>query len=351
MQKQTILVVQAMRFFAAALVVVYHCQHILFSRGYQSEVHPLLAFGQSGVDVFFVISGFIMVYIGWDDMHKPGAPTNFLIRRLIRIAPTYWFYTLSITAISLALPHLLSQGKADTAYIIASFLFFPWENNIGQIMPVLPVGWTLSYEMYFYLVFAVVMAFGQTLLLPIITLWLLGGVIAGLVWSPEQPILKLATSPLLVEFLMGCVIGVIYKKGEPISKRSALLVTLSSAAIFIFMIFTAKNGLSRVVAWGVPAALLVFGLVFLEKHGALTPPSFLVKLGNASYSLYLSHLFAVHLTLTIWLKLIGNHYLGIFTLLAFVCSLIVAHFSYLIVEKPIIDILNASFRRRAWTRS
>ena len=211
-------------------------------------------------------------------------------------------------------------------------------------MPVLPVGWTLSYEMYFYLVFAITMLLSRSLFLPVIALWMLGSVLIGVVWDLPQPVLKVVTSPLLVEFLMGCLIGVWYKTGANVSVRVAYRVVTVAVLFFLAMIVSSKSQMPRVVAWGVPAALLIYGLVFLEKQGALKVPQFLVVLGNSSYSLYLSHLFAIHGVLNIWLKFIGKAYFDVFTFVVFAASLILAYISYRIVEMPAINILGARYR-------
>lgn len=344
--KKTVHSIQVMRFFAAALVVIYHCQHILLARGHTKDIPSFMGFGQSGVDVFFVISGFIMVYIGWDEFNKPGAVRSFLTRRIIRIMPLYWFYTLAVTVMSLVFPQMLSQGKADPAYIAASFLLIPWENNIGEIMPVLPVGWTLSYEMYFYIVFAALMFLDRRFFLPLAAMWLLGGVVGGMLWEVQHPVLKLMSSPLLVEFLMGCLIGVWYKTGVRVTSRSALIALLLGIGAFSVMVLTSKSGMPRVVSWGVPAAFIIFGLVFLEKNNRLSVPKLLVTLGDSSYSLYLSHLFAVHLTLMIWLKTFGKEHFGLFTVVAFLGSLGVASLSYRLVEKPAINFLSVRYKRQ-----
>lgn len=344
MHKHSILIIQALRAYAAAIVVIYHTQHIMAGKGLIDDVSPLLKFGQSGVDIFFVVSGFIMVFISWDNFGKAGASADFILRRLIRIVPLYWFYSIAVTLVLVVFPDLLSQGGANIPHIIASYLFIPWENNIGVVMPVLPVGWTLSYEMYFYIVFSVALFFRNGLFLPLAIVWLLGGVFLGMVIDFSVPMARLMTSGLLVEFFIGCLVGFLYKTNARISPHLSVLLFLIGAAAYVFMVFVGASYLTREAAWGVPAGLIIIGLVFMERHRLLRVPAFLIKLGDSSYSLYLSHLFTVHLGLLIWNKLVGANY-ELFSIIVFLFSLVVAHFSYLIIERPSMLHLTALYKR------
>jgi len=179
--KQTTLYsIQALRAIAASLVVVLHTYAYLEARDLISSTPDLVESGRAGVDIFFVISGFIMTYISGDSFGKPSASKDFLIKRIIRIVPIYWFYTLIMAALLLLVPHLFSDGKSfDLTHAITSFLFIPWENNSGFLKPVLQVGWTLNFEMYFYLIVTLLLFFGKTFFLQSLSIILLGGVLAA----------------------------------------------------------------------------------------------------------------------------------------------------------------------------
>ena len=131
--------IQFLRFLAASLVVLTHTL---------GEYDDLRSFGGFGVDVFFVISGFV-IYLITDSGHK-----NFFVKRLIRIVPIYWLFTIGISIIALLEPQLLRSASFDVTQIIASLFFIPyWTENAG-FAPILTLGWTLNFEMLFYLYIA-----------------------------------------------------------------------------------------------------------------------------------------------------------------------------------------------------
>lgn len=172
---------QSLRSIAAIMVVAFHSYVHLDARGIIAGIPAIVDAGRAGVDIFFVISGFIMVYISQDNFGRPGAPADFLIRRIIRVLPVYWLYTFLIASILFVAPHLFSQGKSfDLNHLMASLLFIPWENSIGDIKPVLNVGWTLNFEMYFYCLFAITLLLGKRYLLPLLSIVMLCGSLAGL---------------------------------------------------------------------------------------------------------------------------------------------------------------------------
>lgn len=100
-----------LRAFAAIIVVIAHAQVHLHARNQIETLNPYLDLGRSGVDIFFIISGFIMVYISGNKFSTPNATKDFLIKRIIRVVPVYWLYTIALTILMLSLPQLVSAGK------------------------------------------------------------------------------------------------------------------------------------------------------------------------------------------------------------------------------------------------
>ena len=156
-----------------------------------------------GVDVFFVISGFIMAYITADKFGRPGASGQFLTRRLIRLVPLYWLFTLAMLAAMVLVPGQLAHTALNPAHILASYLFIPWLDSTGLAHPILGLGWTLNYEMYFYVIFAVMLFLPRR-----IGLWSLAVLFCALALlhpaiDPAQVQLSFWTDPIILEFLFG----------------------------------------------------------------------------------------------------------------------------------------------------
>lgn len=216
----TLYSVQVLRGVAALLVVVLHAYVHLEARDIIPDVPLPVNSGRAGVDIFFVISGFIMVYISGDKFGRAGAPLDFLVKRVIRVVPIYWFYTLLMASFLFFAPHLFSHGKTfDATHLLASLAFIPWQDSLGNIKPILQVGWTLNYEMYFYVVFAFLLIFSARFFLVLLVSILLAGFFAGQVFDSIPPVFSVMTSSLLIEFLMGCLIGIAfsrYKMHQPI---------------------------------------------------------------------------------------------------------------------------------------
>jgi len=342
--KPTIQSIQMLRALAASLVVIAHAQVHLEVRGHIQDLDPFLDLGRVGVDLFFVISGFIMVYVAGNEFTKPGAPRDFFIRRIIRVVPTYWIYTSALAVLMILLPHLFSEGKGfGFQHYLASLFFIPWENNIGHLKPLLPVGWTLNYEMYFYLVFAILLFMPRRYFLAGLSICLGGGIIAGILYRPLPSLLSVATSPLLSEFLVGCGIGILFTGTARLSRTIAHALIATG----IIWLLLAAGGVIphtiRAVSWGLPSAMIVAGILFLEKSSSIPISKLLVAIGGSSYSLYLTHIFTINALGKIWVSLFNGHY-GLFIVACVIGSVIVGHLAYLVIEKPVIRFLGDRYR-------
>ena len=139
----TILALQILRAVAAVAVVLVHAGIDLSYFGHTNVTWTTR--GNAGVDLFFVVSGFVMVYIASPQFGKREAPVQFFVRRLIRIVPLYWLLTTG---------YIVAKSY-PLAYIAASYLFIPAARPNGVLQPVILQGWTLTYEMFFYLLFAI----------------------------------------------------------------------------------------------------------------------------------------------------------------------------------------------------
>ncbi len=249
--------------------------------------------GRAGVDIFFVISGFVMMLSLPSLEAKADPGWTFLRRRLIRIVPLYWFFT-TLALLKLSLGMSVSGATTGSLWhVVASYLFIPTLGEGDAIVPVLSVGWTLQYEMLFYLLFALALGIGfapLNFLLP--TLFIIAGV--GLFNEPSWPAaLQGLVSPLVLKFLAGAILGrLTLRQRLPSPRIGAWLLVGGLVAI---LCVPGASLAVRVVGWGLPAAAIVLGCAALEAPLSLKLPRWLLELGNASYAVYLVHLFVLPL--------------------------------------------------------
>jgi exopolysaccharide production protein ExoZ len=280
---------QVLRGIAALLVCVAHYHHEFIQR----PGGTTMSFGGFGVDLFFVISGFVMVHSSASLFGQRGAPLNFLLRRLARVAPLYWLGTL-ILVLYVAGSQTFQQADLNIASVIGSFLFWPIARPSGHFVPVLTVGWTLNLELFFYALFAaaLVMRRFAAVAVSCITLGIfiaLGPSVGGAVSSET---FAFWAQPLLVEFAFGMCIALAYQSDTrlPRATGAALMLLGTLIAGFAFAAHPASfNSLSRAVVWGGAAASIVAGAVLSDWPFESRTSRRFVEFGNASYALYLVH--------------------------------------------------------------
>jgi len=285
---------QILRFAAAMLVVVMHITQAISIHITGQGPDHYWGPGTAGVDIFFVLSGFVMTITTGAVPAAPAARRHaawvFFKRRLVRIVPLYWFYTMLKVALLLAVPALAVKSTIDPAHLAASLLFIPTISPWGLVQPVLPVGWTLNFEMLFYAVFAIGMLLGapriRFCLLVFASLFLLGQYLPAVV-----PLAFYADS-IIFEFILGVAIAQSVLRFRAAAPALGALLVLAGVA-FTFGIAW-DDGAARLAPWGIGAAAIVLGTVWLEpliRKAPLAAP--LAFLGDASYSIYLGHTFVV----------------------------------------------------------
>ncbi|WP_161564115.1 acyltransferase family protein [Cupriavidus lacunae] len=296
MRQTTLSGIQSLRGVAALLVVCFHAALLVQRNGWTVHLAHLLDYwGRIGVDIFFVISGFVMVVIAGDRPRGMSVACNFMRDRIIRIAPVYWVLTGLMTLALAAAPSVFNTARFDWVITLASCLFIPTlDRAAGITYPILYVGWTLSYEMLFYLVFSAMLLLRREVRIPGLILIFGTAVIAGLAMR-QQGFLAFLTDPITMEFVFGCIIGQIYQKAPPVSKRAGLVVLSLGGALAAASIRENIDLQWRALAWGLPAALIVDGAALMERSGSTHWPKLLRVLGDSSYSLYLTHIFVLPL--------------------------------------------------------
>lgn len=281
--------IQALRAIAALMVVVVHAYAVestyLPGRPWTTPFHIL---GTYGVDLFFVISGVVMVASTASWFATKGAPRRFLARRATRIYPPYWVVTALVLVAYWIVPSATGEHRSAPPEILASFLALPQRGE-----PLLVVGWTLTYELVFYVVFALALHFERRRL-PLVTgLWLVGVVLIHALGPASNPWVRVLGSPFALEFVFGMLIGGAVLRDVLVAPRA--LFVLALAAIVAVCVATAYSGREflevtwwRPFAVGVPMALLIYASLGLEREGILAP-GWLRAQGDASYALYLWH--------------------------------------------------------------
>lgn len=285
--------IQALRGLAALFVVF---QHIRF-----------LNFGAFGVDIFFCISGFMIMFT------TEKSTKYFLRKRLIRILPLYYLMTL-VTYLSLLLfPSMFQQTRHNLSHLVKSLLFVPFDIGGGIIQPLVRIGWTINCEMLFYLLFFIafhismkyrglicsafltVLVGAVQIFAPLISSW--QSPIGGLL----SPVLIFYGDPVMLEFIFGILayylLRFLYHRHleHPFPMAVSVLSAVGIPVIFCLLAFFTPRinvlGFRRLPLWGLPALVLLV-LAFLTGL-RLSLPRFFILMGNISYSLYLVHYYPV----------------------------------------------------------
>ena len=218
--------------------------------------------GAVGVDLFFVISGFIMTLISWDMFGQPRAALEFMSRRLMRILPIYWL----LTAIYVLF------GNYDLACIVQSLLFIR-----GSQLHVVPVGWTLDFEMMFYCVFAIGLMAPRPVGLAAIAAAMIGLTLSGIRHFGDA---------IVLEFVFGMAAAVLYVRGVRISRAAgALLAGIGILTIALPGVYADHDA----VRWGLPVLMILLGAVLTGPLPDNTLVRGACRVGDASYVLYLTH--------------------------------------------------------------
>jgi exopolysaccharide production protein ExoZ len=297
--------------------------------------------GASGVDLFFVISGFIMVVT---TQGTDVTPAGFLRRRIVRIVPMYWLLTLTMVALALAAPSLFKTLRVSAVPLVESLLFIPhWSRSFpDQVWPLLVPGWTLNFEMFFYAVFALTLALPERVRTWTFSLVFVLLVAAGVAFGPfSSAVARIYTSPLLLEFLAGTLLAHHWLRGGRALPFAFALLAIVAGGTLLFL--RGRPGFD-VPSQIVGAILVVWGALHPRLASVESPA--LRALGDASYSIYLAHLFALGALRVVWRRLASDDpgFAGaaVFMVLAIVVSTVSGYAVYRWIETP----LSRAFHRR-----
>jgi peptidoglycan/LPS O-acetylase OafA/YrhL len=272
---------QAARGIAANLVILSHLFSVEAKYASAGVLPAFSIYGVAGVDLFFVLSGFIMAAVAGISIES----IEFLWRRIVRIYPTYWLVSFAVLAVTLVAPGLVNSSITGSISLWRSFMLVP-----GPTVPLLAVGWTLEYEMYFYLVFAVFLAVRLPILVGLFA-WAICLILITMA-APDRiaasPILRVVTDPLTAEFMIGVVIGMLWRSRRTPGAAVALVIGAAGLAFSIGYLAPAVSlatssqlDLWRVGIIGLPCAFIIYGLSGLENRHRMRLPSPIVLIGDA----------------------------------------------------------------------
>tara|TARA_B100000941_G_scaffold121644_1_gene85631 strand:+ start:202 stop:1185 length:984 start_codon:yes stop_codon:yes gene_type:complete len=313
--------IQVLRFFAAFSVMMVHL--------------PVFEFGIWGVDIFFVISGFIMMYV------TENNEKFFLLKRIFRIVPLYWILTLGVFVLAIFIPEVLNNTTANTAHLIKSLFFIPFDKNGTGHFPILFLGWTLNFEVIFYFLFSLSLVFFKENRMIACSIFIIIFLVFNKVFSEKNFIFETYANDIFIEFIFGMVLFMIWKRYK--NKISTNLtnhfmcLTILLVSIFILNYYN----FSRSISYGLPSLILAIYFLFFLNH--LKFPKILVSLGDASYCIYLLHPYVIQFFYKI---LEINEYDIIielvFTLIISIIVFIISLLIYKFIEFPI----NGSLRKK-----
>ena len=299
------------------------------------------SFGHAGVELFFVLSGFIIVTVHWKDVGHPSRLADYLKKRAVRIYPVYWLVFLPVLAAALAIPSLRDGVPHDFATLAKGLLLLPQNPAVvgGTGAPVLIVAWSLQYELYFYALVALAILdrrLGLILAVAVVALYLFKPFGAGFPWAFLQ-------ADWMLLFAMGVVVAFLHRR----MRRLPHPLWFAAAGFILFMgtgLYELARGEGEQaalrLAYGAGSALMILGLVRAEAAGEAQglAPGWACKLGDASYVLYLLHFPIISLCckIAVAVGLTGMAGAAVAFIAIFAVCILAALAFHRLVEKPIL---------------
>jgi peptidoglycan/LPS O-acetylase OafA/YrhL len=245
-------------------------------------------FGYIGVDLFFVLSGFVITWISYRELGDRSQVGSFALRRVWRVLPLYWLAWPIAAFINIRL--LRYPCEVSWAWFSGNVTLVPPARNALMI----PQAWSLAFELLFYAVFAAFFVLPRRVFVPALALWA-GGIVAAASGGVRPAGLLKLLDPLVLEFLLGCFAATLLRNDHGLRwSRFALAIGMlgfvaSALGEWSGWLHTRDHTMERVMSFGFSCSLIVFGAVACERSGHWSWPRWLQSVGDASYSIYLSH--------------------------------------------------------------
>ena len=288
--KRTFYSIQALRGLAASLVVIAH----IFEHPSRGNPNALLLTGRFGVEIFFVISGFVMTHVAGAGLFNPGA---FAIRRVLRIVPLYWTCSILVFAVALLAPAAFKTTTADFKHLMLSLFFIPDPDPQAPTdwRPLFKLGWTLNYEMFFYGALLLLFWCKSSLQRSAILTVALGALVAlSFAIAGKESILAFYANIALVPFLVGVWMAEFSSAFDRVPRWGIVALAVASAlgVAWLYQVpFAELRALGGHLIMTLAATLLVATGLACERK--FSGRGFLQLVGDCSYSLYLTHMFVV----------------------------------------------------------
>lgn len=334
---------QVLRFFAAALVLFAHIEDRLlgFGERFNVPVNTVGFPGRLGVDIFFVISGFIMGGLSLRIFGQPGSPRKFILDRITRIVPLYWICTLANACFALLASSLGDPARANAPsleFLAKSLFFIPFLDERGIHRPVLQQGWTLDFEMMFYCVFAMCLLLRRPWGFIALSVTFVAIYVFGAFHQLPVP-LEVWSDPIIFEFLAGVALALVRERVGP-----ALPVPGSTVLLLLTIGLTMllnKNNELHLLFNAIVATFLVATCVLGRNVKLGYIGRAFSKCGDWSYSLYLTHGFVLLLVGIVWRKLFGAEHLLAYVVAIVSLSIALSYLSYSWIERPLTSLLRS----------
>jgi exopolysaccharide production protein ExoZ len=313
-RNQKFLGIQALRIVAAFLVVCTHSTFYAFER--LDKHFATWEQGTRGVDIFFVISGFVMIYASQKLFASASGWKKFAEHRIVRIVPLYWLVTTVKVLILLLTAGFALHAKLSPTTTACSYLFLPSRNLDGKIEPLVAVGWTLTFEMFFYFLFTLALAL-RVNVFKFIGVILMALSIGAYFRHPSWPAAAFYLNSIVLEFFLGMLVAKACINGNYFPRKTALWILAFGFALLLLP--PSDWNLPKVIINGLPACLIVWSAASLGGLETFIPRGVLY-LGEASYSIYLIHPFVSPLPPTLlnrihmdrpWLSVVLSVALGL----------------------------------------
>lgn len=314
--------IQVLRFLAAFSVMMVHL--------------PIFGFGAWGVDIFFVISGFIMMYV------TEFSERNFFLKRIFRVVPLYWILTIGVFSLAIFFPGLLNNTTANFEHLIKSLFFIPFDKNGIGHFPILFLGWTLNFEIIFYFLFSIALFVSKKNRFILCSILIILFLFSNSFLINKDFIFASYYNFMFLEFIFGMIAFIIWNKFKFTIKINLLNHCIFFLIVLILAFVISKLTFVRVVHYGVFSfMLLTYFLFFLSN---IKFPKIIVSLGDASYCMYLFHPYVIQFFYKIF-RIDNYNFLiqSVLTIiiinLVFLASLLIYNF----IERPINTNLRSKF--------